>query len=153
MSQDTRTVLRSCGLMVGLNMAPPPPGPKTLKFPGRSAKAAPASKAKRITCWLTFAIRFFLLLSISLGHHFPAKPLKCQSQKNSSGFLKRHITPAAYPRFPVRRPDISAAAVHAIAVIGEKACAALPDTNMRQRSNYLSAHSRARVQWWRETMS
>src|SRR6266478_4591771 len=39
MSQEISTVLTSCGLMVGLNMAPPPPGPMTLKSPGRSADA------------------------------------------------------------------------------------------------------------------
>src|SRR3954453_3137424 len=36
MSHEIRTVLTSCGLMVGLNMAPPPPGPIIRKSPGRS---------------------------------------------------------------------------------------------------------------------
>src|SRR3984957_816722 len=40
MSQATRTVLGSCGLTTGRNMAPPPPGPTIVKFPGRWANAA-----------------------------------------------------------------------------------------------------------------
>src|ERR1700730_16523269 len=34
MSHETRTVLGSCGLMVGLNIAPPPPGPRPESLPG-----------------------------------------------------------------------------------------------------------------------
>jgi len=37
MSHEMSTVLASCGLTVGLNMAPPPPGPMMRKWPGRSA--------------------------------------------------------------------------------------------------------------------
>jgi hypothetical protein len=40
MSQEIKMVLGSCGLIVGLNIAPPPPGPMTRNPPGRSAKAA-----------------------------------------------------------------------------------------------------------------
>lgn len=39
MSQEINTVFGSWGLMVGLNMAPPPPGPRIRKSPGRCAKA------------------------------------------------------------------------------------------------------------------
>src|SRR6202050_4421263 len=38
MSQETSTVFASWGLMVGLNIAPPPPGPMTRNPPDRSAK-------------------------------------------------------------------------------------------------------------------
>src|SRR5256885_13597038 len=47
MSQLTRAVLGSCGLMVGWNMAPPPPGPTTRKLPGR--ESAHTAAAKRST--------------------------------------------------------------------------------------------------------
>src|SRR6266478_877437 len=47
-SQEISTVLASCGLMVGLNMAPPPPGPMTRKLPGRSAEALLKHEAIRI---------------------------------------------------------------------------------------------------------
>ena len=40
MSQEISTVLGSCGLMVGLNMAPPPPGPMTRKSSGPVSKSA-----------------------------------------------------------------------------------------------------------------
>src|SRR5579864_2635998 len=39
MSQETSTVFGSCGLIVGLNIAPPPPGPMMRKPPGLSARA------------------------------------------------------------------------------------------------------------------
>src|SRR2546423_1233405 len=47
MSQLTRAVLGSCGLMVGWNIAPPPPGPTTRKLPGR--ESAHTAAAKRST--------------------------------------------------------------------------------------------------------
>src|SRR5881275_1384068 len=46
MSQLTRIVFRSCGLTVGWNMAPPPPGPRTLKLPGRGASPLPLARRK-----------------------------------------------------------------------------------------------------------
>ena len=46
MSHEMSTVLVSCGLMVGLNIAPPPPGPITRKLPGRSAQAGVNKIAK-----------------------------------------------------------------------------------------------------------
>ena len=48
MSQAMSTVLVSCGLMVGWNIAPPPPGPMTRKSPGRSAKAEVKQRTTRI---------------------------------------------------------------------------------------------------------
>ena len=39
MSHEISTVLVSWGLMVGLNIAPPPPGPITRKLPGRCPHA------------------------------------------------------------------------------------------------------------------
>src|SRR5947207_2128458 len=48
MSQEIKTVFVSCGLTVGLNIAPPPPGPMTRKSPGRSAaNVAPKHTNKR----------------------------------------------------------------------------------------------------------
>ena len=50
MSQERRTVFGSCGLMVGLNIAPPPPGPMMRKPPGRNAALATQQEsAKTIT--------------------------------------------------------------------------------------------------------
>ena len=46
MSHEMSTVLVSCGLMVGLNIAPPPPGPITRKLPGRSPQAVVNKIAK-----------------------------------------------------------------------------------------------------------
>src|SRR6202795_618985 len=48
MSQAINTVLESCGLMVGWNIAPPPPGPMMRKSPGRSAAAPAKHTATRI---------------------------------------------------------------------------------------------------------
>src|SRR5215471_21814701 len=48
MSQEMRTVFVSSGLMVGLNIAPPPPGPMMRKSPGRSAARVDAHTATRI---------------------------------------------------------------------------------------------------------
>src|SRR5215471_2090277 len=61
-SQLTSTVSMSCGLTVGWNMAPPPPGPTTVNPPGRSlppptAKTAHTRHTRRNT------IAYFPLLS------------------------------------------------------------------------------------------
>src|SRR5215471_3696686 len=90
MSHETRTVLGSCGLIVGLNIAPPPPGPSTSKSPGRTAKANPARQRKRITRWLILTI---LMLSFSFDifrEHFRAKRLKCQRQTGETPSQRSH---------------------------------------------------------------
>src|SRR5438270_9932246 len=79
MSQLTRAVLGSCGLMVGWNMAPPPPGPTTRKLPGR--ESAHAAAAKRSTVARTrrameaiFLVTFLYLPLFALlfcQKHFP----------------------------------------------------------------------------------
>src|SRR5262249_1026402 len=84
MSQEINTVLGSCGLMLGLNIAPPPPGPMTLKSPGRAANANPASREQTIRARVMFAIRCFRLLSLSLLQHCPAIGLKCQRQSGEA---------------------------------------------------------------------
>ncbi len=56
MSHEMRTVLVSSGLTVGLNMAPPPPGPMTRKSPGRSA----AAHAKHTTTRIAGIKRIFI---------------------------------------------------------------------------------------------
>src|SRR5262249_16786446 len=65
MSQLTRTVFASWGLIVGWNIAPPPPGPIILKLPGRSsdgiAKASATSAIRRTR-------KFNLLLSFAFVH-------------------------------------------------------------------------------------
>ena len=48
MSHEMRTVFVSSGLTVGLNIAPPPPGPMMRKSPGRSAAALDKHTATRI---------------------------------------------------------------------------------------------------------
>src|SRR5579859_1428155 len=72
MSQLTRTVFRSCGLTVGWNMAPPPPGPTTRKLPGRGESPAPFAKArnprsarrkKSVISFLCFPYHSFRFLS------------------------------------------------------------------------------------------
>src|SRR5215467_12390358 len=45
MSQLTKTVFKSCGLTVGWNIAPPPPGPMTLKLPGRASPKPLSNKS------------------------------------------------------------------------------------------------------------
>src|ERR1017187_6321862 len=66
MSQATKTTLGSCGLMVGRNMAPPPPGPTTRhrgepvsereagqrRSKQRAVKPARAWSAVRVMCLL-----------------------------------------------------------------------------------------------------
>ena len=54
MSHEMSTVLVSCGLMVGLNIAPPPPGPITRKLPGRSPQAVVNKIAKAKPATTTF---------------------------------------------------------------------------------------------------
>src|SRR6185437_1418530 len=50
MSQEIRTVSGSCGSTVGLNIAPPPPGPTMRKPPGRDcALTTPQQSAKATT--------------------------------------------------------------------------------------------------------
>src|SRR5262249_30481058 len=71
MSQFTKTVFRSCGLTVGWNMAPPPPGPITLKLPGRGVSPLPlprrrnaksAFRRKSAISFLCFPYHSFLFL-------------------------------------------------------------------------------------------
>src|SRR2546427_4235466 len=80
MSQLTRTVFGSWGLIVGWNIAPPPPGPMILKSPGRKSlplanisTATASRKRKKI-------IYFFPLLSFPLFRFlFSQNHLLCQS--------------------------------------------------------------------------
>src|SRR5690242_4261086 len=80
MSQLTSTVLRSCGLTVGWNMAPPPPGPITRKLPGRASplplvrrrNARSARRKKSVISFLCFPYHLFRFLSCRIG-------LLCQS--------------------------------------------------------------------------
>ena len=60
MSHEMSTVLVSCGLIVGLNIAPPPPGPITRKLPGRSPQAVvnKIAKAKPATTIFNFMDNF-----------------------------------------------------------------------------------------------
>src|SRR5450756_2345349 len=66
MSQRTRTVPGSCGLMVGMNCAPPPPGPIRLQPSGAQAIEAAANRtrgsANLEVCGPMFGLHF-------LGHH------------------------------------------------------------------------------------
>src|SRR6267154_4129395 len=80
MSQLTKTVFGSWGLIVGWNIAPPPPGPIILKLPGRSsvgvAKASAASAIRR----RSNTIGFFPLLSLAFFRFlFGRMYLLCQS--------------------------------------------------------------------------
>src|SRR5260221_3371273 len=80
MSQLTKTVFGSWGLIVGWNIAPPPPGPIILKLPGRSsvgvAKASAANAIRR----RSNTIGFFPLLSLtSFRFLFGRMYLLCQS--------------------------------------------------------------------------
>src|SRR5712671_4244090 len=63
-SQLTRAVLVSWGLIVGWNIAPPPPGPITLKSPGRGS-LAPSRNANRATTRKK-ANAYFPLLSLTM---------------------------------------------------------------------------------------
>src|SRR6266446_6109828 len=84
MSQLTRAVLGSWGLIVGWNIAPPPPGPIILKSPGRES-LAPNRKANRAT-WRKKANAYFPLLSLSLFRFlFVRYGLLCQSLCRSVG--------------------------------------------------------------------
>src|SRR6266404_9978540 len=90
MSQLTRAVLGSWGLIVGWNIAPPPPGPTTLKSPGREP-LAPNRKAKRVT-WRKKANAYFPLLSLSLFRFlFVRYSLLCQSLCHSQSACRRAI--------------------------------------------------------------
>ena len=57
MSQETSTVFASWGLMVGLNIAPPPPGPMTRNPPGRSAKTPVKHTTTNNARWIWSFIR------------------------------------------------------------------------------------------------
>src|SRR2546423_1066202 len=62
MSQFSSTVLLSCGLTVGLYMAPPPPGPMGRKSPGRFADAALATAVDSRKITTVRAIEFVMAL-------------------------------------------------------------------------------------------
>src|ERR1700676_2570928 len=80
MSQLTRTVSGSCGLIVGWNIAPPPPGPMILKSPGRESPPSASISAVRATRRRKKIIYFFSLLSFLLFRFlFGRKLLLCQS--------------------------------------------------------------------------
>src|ERR1700722_5141980 len=80
MSQLTKTVLGGCGLMVGWNMAPPPPGPMILKSPGREPPASARMSTARATRRRKKIIYFFSLLSIPLFRFlFGRKFVLCQT--------------------------------------------------------------------------
>src|SRR6185312_5796337 len=81
MSQEIRTVLGSCGLTVGLNIAPPPPGPTTWKSPGRAAKAAPTRRKKQRRWRAMFRIRYFRLLSFVFALPLSGKAFKLSTAK------------------------------------------------------------------------
>src|ERR1019366_2996214 len=87
MSQATKTTLGSCGLMVGRNMAPPPPGPTTRhrgepvsereagqrRSKQRAVKPARAWSAVRVMCLLGEQSGSNISLCCqrySLGYHF-----------------------------------------------------------------------------------
>ena len=80
MSQLTRTVLGSCGLIVGWNIAPPPPGPMILKSPGRESPPAASNRTVRATRRRKKIIYFLSLLSLPLFRFlFGRDFLLCQS--------------------------------------------------------------------------
>jgi hypothetical protein len=65
MSQLTSTVFGSWGLMVGWNIAPPPPGPMIWKLPGRGALPLIANTIARVSQNKDLTIDCFPLLSLS----------------------------------------------------------------------------------------
>src|SRR4029450_13208337 len=65
MSQLTSTVFGSWGLMVGWNIAPPPPGPMIWKLPGRGALPLIAHTMARVSQNKDLTLDCFPLLSLS----------------------------------------------------------------------------------------
>src|SRR6266478_8225096 len=97
MSQLIKTVSGSWGLIVGWNIAPPPPGPMILKSPGRVSPPSANMSAATARRRRKKIIYFFPLLSISLLR-FPfgrnhvlcqslEAPLDFESQKLGSIFV------------------------------------------------------------------
>src|SRR5947207_9114649 len=85
MSQLSSTVFGSWGLMVGWNIAPPPPGPMISKFPGRCALPLIATKRVSVSRNKNKTIRCFPLLSLSfLRLLFGRNALLCQSSALAS---------------------------------------------------------------------
>src|SRR6266480_1071622 len=79
MSQLSSTVFGSWGLMVGWNIAPPPPGPMISKFPGRCAAPLIATRRVRVSRNKNKTICCFPLLSLSFFRFlFGRNSLFCQ---------------------------------------------------------------------------
>src|SRR3989442_4539922 len=80
MSQLSNTVFGSCGLMVGWNIAPPPPGPIIWKLPGRGVLSLKEKRIVNVSRTKNSTIRCFPLLSLSfLRFLFGRNALLCQS--------------------------------------------------------------------------
>src|SRR5438309_5487159 len=80
MSQLSNTVFGSCGLMVGWNIAPPPPGPIIWKLPGRGSLPLKEKRTANVSRTKNSTIRCLPLLSLSfLRFLFGRNALLCQS--------------------------------------------------------------------------
>ena len=76
MSHEIKTVLGSCGLMVGLNIAPPPPGPIARKSAGgRAALESPQESTKATSVRIAARYIFY-----SLANYF--SELLCGQKKS-----------------------------------------------------------------------
>src|SRR5882724_2780423 len=96
MSQLSNTVFGSCGLIVGWNIAPPPPGPMIWKLPGRGALPLKEKRIVNVSRTKNSTIRYFPLLSLSfLRFLFGRNALLCQSPPRLIGFERfsqsRHL--------------------------------------------------------------
>src|SRR5882724_3955120 len=84
MSQLSSTVFGSWGLMVGWNIAPPPPGPMISKFPGRCVLPLIATRRIRVSrnkndiivAFLCFLYHFFAFFLAEI-HYFVNVALAC----------------------------------------------------------------------------
>src|SRR5579871_2311933 len=83
MSQEIRTVLRSCGLTVGLYCAPPPPGPMMRKSPGRSAQQDTSSRNASEVRTKEIIDSFFFFRYASFDY-FRAKIPDCQFRPDTA---------------------------------------------------------------------
>src|SRR6266850_5469901 len=96
MSQLSNTVFGSCGLMVGWNIAPPPPGPMIWKLPGRGVLPLKEKRIANVSRTKNSTIRCFPLLSLSfLRFLFGRNALLCQSLASCDHlralFQSRHL--------------------------------------------------------------
>lgn len=84
MSHETSTSLTSCGLMVALYMAPPPPGPTTRKSSAKAVRGgieiAEIAKARvraiiARLCTVCFPMPALSVATVSRTHYDPVKAI------------------------------------------------------------------------------